>query len=164
MSFFLKLIKFQKYLSFLVLYCQALTKLDALVLDKKKNTVYSVDFNDLLNTTIEGEETFTLTEKNEIFGLNPSVMAMTSDGKKAIFITNDSQVIIRDMKEKTNGNPIEVKLVNLKYIDITPNNTYALLTGNYKRKASRCLTVINIKDNQLSRNLFNYPLKDTKSQ
>jgi DNA-binding beta-propeller fold protein YncE len=140
-------------LFFLVFSGQVLAKPNLLVLDEESKKVYSVDFNDLLKTAIEGEETLTLTEKNEISGINPIDMAITSDGEKAIFIekildSDDSQVVIRDMKTKTNSEPINVgKIIDL--IHITPHNKYALLQCYDKSKKTLALTVVNIKDNQI---------------
>jgi hypothetical protein len=138
---------------FFLLFAQVFAKPEVLVLNKNSrlySRVYSIDFNDLLKTAIKNEKTFTLTEENEISGINPTEMAITSNGEKVIFIEQikDSysrQVVIRDMKTKTNGDPIKVEGYP-DLIHITPQNTYALLV-NYDNY-NGVITFVNIKDNK----------------
>jgi hypothetical protein len=74
-------------------------------------------------------------------------MAITSDGKKVIFITDDGQVVIRDMKEKTNSEPIKIQ-GHPNTIYISPNNQYALLTEENKTHLK--LTIVDIKLNKIA--------------
>jgi hypothetical protein len=113
-----------------MLFNQVLAKPDILITDKDKKEVYLVDFNKILKTAIDGETTFVLEEKNKIPDIKQTVMVLTHDGKKGIFIQDikgswGKEVMIMNMKTKEKGEPIRVKEANV--IHITPNNEYALL-------------------------------------